>query len=352
MHYFGASRALWSFVRGLILTLVIVHCQAGTAAERPDPVRCGRASFAVPYKTGEAWSRTRSSMISGIGSPKHRLYDVLTVAGTPVTVVGKFTYGPLDKDLEGEKVELWGTDPTTCAWKALGRSETENHGTRRPTDFTQLDDGEARWQLPATNWPAGAYSLHAVVLGDLSEVQGTLYLVPKGSRIVVFDIDGTLAEEAQDAAGMMATVIAGVESLRRFEGTVETVQQWAQAGVIPVFLTGRHGSMKAATVRWLERMGFPKGPVVVARTGGDVMPSASGVQRYKAEQIKGWLKQGLVVAAAYGNATTDIGAYADAGLPKARTFIVGPHRGSQATAKWPGYTKAHIEWVKKEAKAR
>jgi len=39
-------------------------------------------------------------------------------------------------------------------------------------------------------------------------------------------------------------------------------------------------------------------------------------------------RTGVVVAAAYGNALTDVCAYAEAGIPPARTFIIGPHAGA------------------------
>lgn len=35
--------------------------------------------------------------------------------------------------------------------------------------------------------------------------------------------------------------------------------------------------------------------------------------------------------AAYGNATTDITAYADAGIPKAATYIIGSNGGKDGT---------------------
>jgi len=40
---------------------------------------------------------------------------------------------------------------------------------------------------------------------------------------------------------------------------------------------------------------------------------------------------GLNIVRAYGNATTDIAAYADGGIPKADTYIIGEHAGEQGT---------------------
>ena len=41
--------------------------------------------------------------------------------------------------------------------------------------------------------------------------------------------------------------------------------------------------------------------------------------------------RGWQIVAAYGNASTDISAYANAGIPKTQTFIVGPLAGSDST---------------------
>ena len=47
--------------------------------------------------------------------------------------------------------------------------------------------------------------------------------------------------------------------------------------------------------------------------------------------MKGLQDQGLEIFAAYGNTPTDITAYANVGIPKERTWIVGPHGGKEGT---------------------
>jgi phosphatidate phosphatase PAH1 len=70
------------------------------------------------------------------------------------------------------------------------------------------------------------------------------------------------------------------------------------------------------------------------------------VQRFKG----GWLnemKERVQVSwvAAYGNASTDISAYADAGIPKERTFIIGPHAGEGGTVAIQGSYENHLSTV-------
>lgn len=350
MHNTHQGRAGFVVVPVVILGLWLVGLAPAWAQGFPGKPGCGEMAFSAKQAQAEAWRHSRSTFVAGLGEPRHRLSDVMVVRGSATAIVGKFAYGPLDKDLEAEAVELFGQVPGACTWRSMGRRVTEQHGVARPTDATKLDDGEAVWQVDTRAWPVGAYPVRAVVLGDLTEVEGWIYVVPEGAHLVVSDIDGTLCEEAQDAAGMASTLMAGVEALRRFEGALETIGQWVKRGYLPVYLTGRPGALKPATIRWLTKQGFPKGPVVVARTSGDVIPSRTGVQAFKARTIRGWLEVGLVVHAAYGNAKTDIGAYAEAGLCAARTFIVGRHRGSSGTAKWPGYTGQHRTWIGNQPK--
>ena len=63
---------------------------------------------------------------------------------------------------------------------------------------------------------------------------------------------------------------------------------------------------------------------------------------YKKSALEDFKSAGLDLAIAYGNATTDICAYAAAGIDPKRTFILGPYArqgcdGSGSTVALPGY---------------
>ncbi len=62
----------------------------------------------------------------------------------------------------------------------------------------------------------------------------------------------------------------------------------------------------------------------------DVLPSAERVGDFKAATLARFKDAGLVVFAACGNAETHVHAYGKAGVPKARTFIVGARAGTRA----------------------
>lgn len=75
-------------------------------------------------------------------------------------------------------------------------------------------------------------------------------------------------------------------------------------------------------------------------------PDSPNTQQFKTDCVR-YLRNmaGLNIIRAYGNATTDIGAYADAGLPKANTCNVGPNAGKDGTQPIHGEYGAHHAFV-------
>lgn len=54
---------------------------------------------------------------------------------------------------------------------------------------------------------------------------------------------------------------------------------------------------------------------------------------------------GLNIIRAYGNATTDIAAYAAGGIAKANTYIIGPNAGASGTQPIHGEYGSHHAFV-------
>jgi hypothetical protein len=69
----------------------------------------------------------------------------------------------------------------------------------------------------------------------------------------------------------------------------------------------------------------------MASTASDVLPTNSGVGDYKVRYLGSLKAGGLGLDDAFGNATTDVYAYARAGISVARTWIIGPNAGSGGT---------------------
>ena len=88
---------------------------------------------------------------------------------------------------------------------------------------------------------------------------------------------------------------------------------------------------KTVTSEWLGGQGMAFGPVKVTDKDSQVLPGNSGVGNFKRDFLKSLVQQGYLLDIAFGNATTDIYAYAQAGIPKSQTFIIGTHAGESST---------------------
>jgi hypothetical protein len=97
------------------------------------------------------------------------------------------------------------------------------------------------------------------------------------------------------------------------------------------------------TREWLADLGFAEGHLHLTDRGSQALPTESGVGAYKTAYLKYLQGLGYVIDYAYGNATTDISAYENAGIAKEHTFIIGTHAGERGTqALSAGYTD-HID---------
>ncbi|MBT8494415.1 MAG: hypothetical protein KJO07_15270, partial [Deltaproteobacteria bacterium] len=85
------------------------------------------------------------------------------------------------------------------------------------------------------------------------------------------------------------------------------------------------------TKRWLENKGFPRGPMVTVKFVGQARPSSGGVGKFKRRWLTQLVNSGYKVIAAYGNAKTDVCAFAKAGIAPQSTFIIGDNGGRACT---------------------
>lgn len=260
--------------------------------------------------TGE-YSRKRTRLfVQSQGSPRHAASDVVFPVGGAAAVEGKFTYGKARKDLEHEEISLFIRD-ADCAWLSVG------------TGFTN-DDGWVRIEIPETLVTApSARAFQLVVRGDGSRAKGTLWAVRPGTAAVVFDVDATLT--TSDAA-LFDELLEGTVPEPRPNGSA-LAAALAGRDVLVVYLTGRPYFLGPLTRAWLESHGFPEGVVRTTKRLSDSAPTDRGVGAYKEAALRDLKGAGLDVRLAYGNAPTDICAYARGGIDPRRTFILGPHGG-------------------------
>lgn len=122
---------------------------------------------------------------------------------------------------------------------------------------------------------------------------------------VVFDIDGTLT-----------TRVRAIRSTR--EGAVAAVQAYAAAGYRIIYLSARNPLFQWHIPFWLEQHGFPEGAIHVM----DLREHREDHASFKRRVLDEYRANGWVLAAAYGDSSTDFVAYADAGIERDHVFAL------------------------------
>ncbi len=289
------------------------------ACPRPGalPFRLESTGFARRDNAALAQSRTRDKdeAADTLGNPHGATADsyLADAAAAPGGYRGlkartAETNGLFSTPLPGERVSLWTYDDQAAAWAMIDRGETGEDGMY---DFP--DEGDP---------PANGQPVYAMLEADGSCAVHYRQLLPPGTKVVVTDIDGTLTT----ADSELFEETADPTYLPRMKVSADALMRaWASKRYQIVYLTARPHVYRAETREWLRALGFPIGAVITAN-------DLSDASAYKTR----WLQRlttsfGWTPVAVYGNAETDISAYANAGIPKDRTFIIGELAGSDGT---------------------
>ena len=143
------------------------------------------------------------------------------------------------------------------------------------------------------------------------------------------------------------------------EGASELIGAYADLGYRIMYLTARSEDIelegtgetaREATERWLVEHEFPTDPETTVVVLSSMFVFDDTAQEYKADALMEQQAAGWRFDYAYGNATSDIGAYADAGIDTAVTFIIGEHAGEGGTVAvagegWVEHAEAHLPTV-------
>lgn len=270
-----------------------------------ESTSCPRPETGPP----KPWRRTRSKLKSKLlGAPHHAATDPIVNPGENATVEAKLAYGFVSKDLSGENISLWLRAEPCGEWLDIAQGTTNG-------------DGRVTLMVPNQQIPApGRYAYQIVVHGDLSRAHGAIYVLEPGTEIVVFDIDGTLTTDDGELIEQMAT---GSEPEKQ-PGSDQVARRYAAAGYLPVYMSGRLYMLRAGSIEWLRRHKFPPGPVITTQSFGQARPGNEHVGQFKAAALRELVGQKrLVIKAAYGNADSDVCAYAQTGIAPTKTFITG-----------------------------
>lgn len=279
----------------------------GSASVLP---RCVGRAFTAPARV--EWRHWSSDLDAATGDPRHVAQDAIARPGRAVELAVKVAYGAVWNDLEDEDVAVYVDDCTR--WRSIATVRTD-------------EDGRAVVRLPA-DLAIGAHEVRFVVLGDGTQARATAWLLPTGTHVVVSDIDGTLTTSDGE---LYQQILDGDHVPAAYDGAVELTETHADLGHVVVYLTGRPYWLLDNTRAWLAGQGFAAGPLHVADSNTEILPLDSSVGAYKHAWLDQLAASGFVIDLAYGNATTDIHAYAAAGIPPASTWIIGPHAGEEGT---------------------
>ena len=338
-HRMGRSVAAGAI--GLIVAL-LAGCGAKASSESGPPTVDGgapghpslRGCTHTPFASlpARGWAHLGSSAVAALGPPGHSMQDVITTPGMPVVLHGKFAYGLLSKDLEGEAVRVFFDD---CdGWRDLGEQRTDS-------------DGRVHLAVDGA-LPVGVYAVQLEVMGDASLAAGQVWVLPAGTRLAISDIDGTLstsdAELAQDLlTDYFAPIFTGDHVPESYPGAVDLTLALAARGLVPIYLTGRPYWLTGRTRSWLASLGFAAGALHTTDSNAGALPTEAGVGATKLAFLQQLVAAGFVLEEAYGNATTDISAYLGAGLGPERVWIIGAQGGARDTHAVAGSWQPRVE---------
>jgi len=289
-----------------------------TTPDPTDPLEPHRPS--APPETACPELRSAGPMVtiefdhfsSGrFGMARHALHEPVVQRGEAFTLSARFRYGLASDDLEDEFVTAFVRLERCGEWTEIGTHRTDDEG------MLDLD------MDPSLFTRHGAYDVEIVVLGDLTRARGQIHVVPDGQPAVVFDIDGTLTTSDGE---LLSELYDGIPA-EMYVGAPDVAWLYADAGYLIIYISGRPHMLQELSRQWLERHDFPIGPVITS----DHLLETTGplVRTHKREHLVDLMgRAGLVFPYAYGNATTDICAYGDAGIDPAATYIIGEFGGT------------------------
>ncbi len=279
---------------------------AGPAACPPVPACDGPLPDPGP---AESWRHTSSELIVLSGSPNHRLRDMFYLPGDEQWLIGKFSYGLVDKDLKDEDVDVWVQRDCTGPWELLGTGTTTTDGQMPPVEGVEDTGGRIYFRIPAGSELAlGRHRVYMVVKGDLSGADGIVEIVEPGTPVFVTDVDGTLT--TQETAEFTALLTGQTPDANPF--AAEALSILASKGYRPFYLTARPEYLVGRTREFVAVRGFPPGVIhtTLTLTGA----TGSAAVAYKTDELYVLDGRDLLPAWAIGNTASDGEAYATVGI--------------------------------------
>lgn len=288
----------------MLRALAIVCVLAGTASA--DPAYTDTRCPTPPRVKAKGFRHKRVKLYAKTMSPLHRGLDLVASEDDKTQLIeGKLAYGKFDKDAEDEDAEVFAC--IDGAWKSMGVARTDDDGRFTIGTHERL--------------PVGMRDMYVAALGDGAGAYFIAYVAPRGTSIAVTDIDGTISWSEN---AIIKTVIDRAHDIAHRPDAPEALA----ALPYPVVYTTARGDVLAGVTRaWLERHGFPRGPLRLAK-GLFAKPGSSAIA-YKTATLKSLT---VPIAIGIGNRKSDITAYTSAGLAAKKIFIHLPEYAKELKA--------------------
>lgn len=288
-------------MRCALLFVAILAGSASAETVKPvqpaKPVASDTRCTAPPAIKAAGFRHRRSKWIAKTGSANHRGIDLIASADDPKQhIAGKLAHGKFDKDIEDEHAQVFACIDN--AWKSLGVYVTDDDGR-----FSLTLSGRSRL-------PVGMRDMYIASLGDGSGSYFAAFVAPRGTKLVVTDVDGTISWSENS---IIKSVIDRDHDIKPRPNAPRALSQ------VPypiVYTTARGDVLLPMTRKWLERHGFPRGLVRVSK-GLFAKPGSSAIT-YKSSTLRALT---VPIAAGIGNRKSDITAYTSIGLTGKQIFI-------------------------------
>ncbi len=310
------------------LTADVSTAQAALISPLPTFKVCETSPYSGPEPEG--FPTRREALWSRQGY-YHSAQDVVATAGGDANSNAWFQYGVVRHPILAQRIDL--SVDICSGYASLGEERTwaEGHTLHRfPAQVSPQDN-----RFPALD--VGRYTLIHRSIADGSQAASRLFVLPRGTHIVVFDIDGTLTISNHE---FVQQVLDNDYVPQAFADATAATKAWSDKGYVLVYLSGRPHAASDMTRAWINGQHFAKGILHLSYMNTDLRPTDEGVGTFKRSYLKYLQGLGLIIDYAYGNETTDVYAYKSAGLDNAHIFMLGEKAGYDGTQPLPhGYSK-------------
>lgn len=306
-----ASRVSWL---GLAWLSALIGCsgdpvqdsQDDTQLSTPACVPLAASCDAELPDLGEArgFAHTSSKLAAATGFANHRGRDMFYLPDDDVWVMGKFAYGLTDKDVVDEEVDIYLLRDCGDAWEYVDTVLTSDDGDNAKVEGVADTGGRIFYKLPKElALGPGRHRFELVLAGDNSHVPVYVDIVPRGTPLVVSDVDGTLTSSENAEFGALLT-----GSLPKANpGGPEVMQALADQGYRVMYVTARPETLTTRTRDFLDANGFPPGLVHTTLTLTGATGNAAA--KYKKGELAMLASRGLVPEWGFGNRDSDAQTY-------------------------------------------